>query len=737
MKNFGTALSLSAILLLSAFQNSMAARYTPDPISEADSIRYVNMLEEVVLTATRTPHTLKSTPVITRVISAWDIERSGVSTIQEILSNELAGVEFHQAGYGQSISFQGLDARYILFLINGERMAGETYGNVDYSRIPLNNIERIEIVKGASSLMYGSNAMGAVINIITKTADKPVDIQASVKGGTYYQRNRSYVDGIKSNTKLDIPNISADLYAGFNFGKLSSQTTLSYIGSDAYTLRGSREENRHYETATVVDMALVNGRPTPTVSTLTDFTVSAPADTLGLSVSGWKSVNVTQRLDYKANDRWEVYLAGAFYSKSRFDAPESVNTGAATGNYTWETYKAYNLQGGVIYTPDELNTLSITYSGDLYRRNLDSLQYSIPKQRHSFQSPRVLWTTHAGDYNVITSGVEYLREQLNFDLSEYGYNDKRTLNSVAAYIQDEISTNTPLSFVAGVRGDYSNRFGWAVTPKVSAKYSATYCSLRINYSMGYRTPTIKELYINYRIPVTSSYAPEMYIIGNPELKREFNQYVSVAAEYLNEKTRIAVTGFMSFFRDKIDVRGQMGDNGQIMYVYDNIDKSRYLGVEVLARFSPFKRFHVSANYNYIHETEDAPQSSTQYIYVSPHTATLQLWYVFSAAGVEFDVNISGRYIGKKNYSEITSLVSYTDPTLTAMGIPTRIISGTYTATHKAYSLWNVSIGAQISRNLRLMVGVDNVFDYKSPVVNFNSCMAPGINGFAKLVFTFN
>ena len=138
----------------------------------------VNM-EDVVITATRTPLPLKKTPVITRVITARDLESRGVATIQEALENELAGVEFHQAGYGTSLSFQGLDARYVLFLGYGERLAGETYGNIDYARIPVSNIERIEIVRGASSVLYGSNAMGAVVNIITKMPQKQVEVNAS------------------------------------------------------------------------------------------------------------------------------------------------------------------------------------------------------------------------------------------------------------------------------------------------------------------------------------------------------------------------------------------------------------------------------------------------------------------------------------------------------------------------------------------------------------------------------
>ena len=91
-------------------------------------------MNEVVVTATRTPLPLKNTPVITRVITSRDIERSGAVTLQQALERELAGVEFHQAGYGSSLSFQGLDSRYVLFLLDGERIPGETYGNIDYSR---------------------------------------------------------------------------------------------------------------------------------------------------------------------------------------------------------------------------------------------------------------------------------------------------------------------------------------------------------------------------------------------------------------------------------------------------------------------------------------------------------------------------------------------------------------------------------------------------------------------------
>ena len=193
-----------------------------EPVPSGDSLAYG--MDEVVVTATRTPLPLKRTPVITRVISARDIERSGAVTLQQALERELAGIEFHQAGYGTSLSFQGLDSRYVLFLLDGERMAGETYGNIDFSRIPLSSVARIEVVRGASSVLYGSNAMGAVINIITREPRKKVEVGASVRYGTPFQRNggdslagkATASDSRTYRNRLYLPNLNADLSLGVN-----------------------------------------------------------------------------------------------------------------------------------------------------------------------------------------------------------------------------------------------------------------------------------------------------------------------------------------------------------------------------------------------------------------------------------------------------------------------------------------------------------------------------------------
>ena len=126
-------------------------------------------MREVVVTATRTPKLLNDVPIQTRVISAADIAKTDASDVQDLLQQELPGVEFSYAMNQQThMNFSGFGGQSILILVDGERLAGETMDDVDFTRLNMANVQRIEIVKGAASALYGSNAGGGVINIITK-----------------------------------------------------------------------------------------------------------------------------------------------------------------------------------------------------------------------------------------------------------------------------------------------------------------------------------------------------------------------------------------------------------------------------------------------------------------------------------------------------------------------------------------------------------------------------------------
>lgn len=726
----------------------------------------VNM-EDVVITATRTPLPLKKTPVITRVITARDLESRGVATIQEALENELAGVEFHQAGYGTSLSFQGLDARYVLFLVNGERMAGETYGNIDYARIPVSNIERIEIVRGASSVLYGSNAMGAVVNIITKMPQKQVEVNASLRYGTPYQDNRSETLG-GSNTesdiktyrnKLDLPNLRGDVSVGFNTGKLQSLTTLSYRTVDAYKLVGTKDEVRHYAAGELKKMgpkmipvigpggSVVGMRPEmdPTTgmpvfevksTNLNDTTVIVSPDSRGLSVSGWRDINVGQRFDYTLSKKFRFELSGNYFNKQRYDFNGSILDDNPMSNnskpWTYETYEGYNIKALMEHSPNENNKVYLSFIRDEYFRNLDSLSgVSTPKQNHVFNTPRLLWTLKAGESHRLTTGLELVNEQLHFDMNPLGYDDLKSMNTGSLYVQDEIRSQKALSFTAGVRADWNNRFGWHVTPKVSVKYSVGKFTIRGNYANGYRNPTLKELFMEFKVPTQG----ETYIMGNDALKPETNHYLSLAGEFTTQDFNISATLYNSYFRNKIDVRGHM-EGLKTLLQYENIRRSQMGGIELIARWRICRGLFLRGNYNYLFQIDDASQESIQYIYPSPHTATLQADYGFSAGNnCYINFNATLRYVGAKTYEDFMPIIDLSGMSSGSMA-DLKYWTGSYSARQEGYVICDAAINFDFKEMVGISVGVDNIGNYRPKIVNFNSATTPRRNMFIRVSYAF-
>ena len=143
-------------------------------------------LEPVVVTASHTPKTLKDAPVVTRLITLHDIKIVDATNIQDMLTQEIPGLEFGFAMTQEtSLNMSGFGGNAVLFLVDGERLAGETMDNTDYSRLNLDNVGRIEIVKGAMSALYGSNAVGGVVNIISRENLEPWTANANTRYNTF------------------------------------------------------------------------------------------------------------------------------------------------------------------------------------------------------------------------------------------------------------------------------------------------------------------------------------------------------------------------------------------------------------------------------------------------------------------------------------------------------------------------------------------------------------------------
>ncbi|WP_422090713.1 TonB-dependent receptor plug domain-containing protein [Tenacibaculum ovolyticum] len=179
-------------------------------VKKLDSIK-TNELDEVVVTATRTKRQLSSVPMPVTLISKKQLKQSGSVRLRDILLEQTGVVMVSDVGNSEGIQLQGVAADYTLIMIDGVPIVGRTSGNIDLRRLTVNNIKQIEIVKGPSSSLYGSEAIGGVINIITEQPKSD-----SLKGAVSYFIKDGATNELDINTNIQLKNKRFGLLSGIN-----------------------------------------------------------------------------------------------------------------------------------------------------------------------------------------------------------------------------------------------------------------------------------------------------------------------------------------------------------------------------------------------------------------------------------------------------------------------------------------------------------------------------------------
>ena len=226
-------------------------------------------MEEVVVTGTGTQHRLKDAPVQTEVITRRMLDSYGGKSIEEILSGLTASFAFSEGDMGSQMQLGGLSNSYILILIDGKRIHGDVGGENDLGLIDPHNIEKIEIVKGAQSALYGSDAMAGVINIITKKhTQKGVFVDNTTRYGMY--------NDVRQHNTL-----------AFNIGKVGSQTNFQFQRNDGW--QNTAEE---YAEGMVL------------------------TDSKNKTVNMFRNWQLAERLTFKPLKDLELYAEGSYYKKN-------------------------------------------------------------------------------------------------------------------------------------------------------------------------------------------------------------------------------------------------------------------------------------------------------------------------------------------------------------------------------------------------------------------------------------
>lgn len=402
---------------------------------QLDSIFRHYELEEVVVTGTRTPKFLKDTPIQTRVITSRDIARTDATNVQDLLQQELPGVEFSYSMNQQThLNFAGFGGQGILFLVDGERLAGESMDDVDFSRLLMAGVERIEIVKGASSALYGSSAAGGVVNIITKNATEPWTLNVNARYAKHNDQRYGGVFALRSKHWSNA--FSANYHSMDNYNVTSAANPVTRVISTIY---------------------------------------------------GERTVDFKDKLTWRPSDRLSVGArAGYFFRETTrtVNLPERYRDFSGGLRLDWLITKDDNLQAN--YSFDQ-------YDKSDYQqlRHLDIRDYS--NVQNTF---RLLYNHSFGETAMLTAGADYMHDYL---YNTYLTGAAREQDCYDVFAQYDWNITDKLEAVAAVRYDYfSDRQNSQFTPKLNLRYKPNRrLVLRAGYGMGFRAPSLKERYYNF------------------------------------------------------------------------------------------------------------------------------------------------------------------------------------------------------------------------------------------------
>ena len=539
------------------------------PVQAADATQPATAhLPAVVVTATRTEKTLDETPIRTEVVDQAEIQRLNARSLKEALEN-VPGLQLQEVHgkSGYQLSLQGLTSDQVLVLIDGLPISASTGSTVDLSQYSLATVDRIEVVKGATSAQYGSSAMGGVINVITRPVAEGLAGAAIVDIGSYGSQNVSgnEVDDARRHAQLRIE----------GGGK---------------TLRGRLAGD-------IVDDA--------------GFTADRSAWTR--QGDAMRRQQYSGRIDWLPAGHGAFWIDSSFYreddtSRYQYYAPpnyipqhkdEGINRDrhAAGGSWSWANGTRLQIKGvDERYEGHSQEFSSDSIAGDRRTgQRLDHLttQLDLP-----------VWRSQ-----LLTLGGDYHREaltQTSNGVSELDSDDDVVRHSNELFVQNDIALGDRWELLIGGRWQDDSDFGTHAVPKASLRgevlqsgdWSGT---LRFSVGQGYRVPNLKERYylfdhssLGYRV------------IGNPNLDPE--QSDSYQAGFTLQHGD-GLGAELNLFRNKVrdliqtDLQNAQVINGISYYSYENISRAMTQGIETSARWQASARLDFNASYT-LTDTED-------------------------------------------------------------------------------------------------------------------------------------
>ncbi|PXY02065.1 TonB-dependent receptor [Marinifilum breve] len=648
-------------------------------------------ISPIVVTGTGTHYKIDNVPVQTEIITKQDIADISGRNVEEIISGISSSIDYTTSTMGSNIKINGLGKDYVLILLNGKRLTGGVGGYADLNRINSADIEQIEVVKGASSTLYGSDAIAGVINIITKKVKGKLSANSSSRLGAYgdFKQLNSFT---------------------FSKGKLSGKTTFNYKQKAGYQLNSMKFNNKwesNHDLPFLVHTYYkpVNKSKAYTISQFLEYEVNQKLS-LNMDLSWYEKTLYfpfrAQMHNYYYNNR-AISFGGQYKLKNK----NFLSFNFDVNNYLYYTEYPYKYNETYITSTDVIK--KTYYPGDRFK-NSDVVNV-ISQVKGVF---------NINNKNKLSFGTEIRGEYLE---ARYRLTTpKVNAYTYSLYVQDEMKLSKKLDLVAGLRALYHDKTGFSATPKLSMMYKESKFTHRFTYSNGFKSPTLKELYYYYESNRMGMY--RLYL-GNEDLKAQKSHYFSISSEFKANKFKTGLNIYLNRIYDKIDYK-------IIPTTYDharrgieetkkryNIDDARTIGADWHFSFPVFSQLLFNGSYSYV-----SAKNLTQDIRlngISEHSATWKLSWTERWNKKKLNINLSGIYKSDRFYLEEDLERSYAD----------------------AYQLWKLSSSLSINKwenfKIRITAGIDNLFDYVDdrPYGSHYGTLNPGRTIFVGLNVNFS
>ena len=662
-------------------------------------------LDAVVVTATRTENDVKNVPASTQIITSSDIKKSGATNVRDAIT-DFANITMTKKvrGGGHEIIVRGMSTDKSLIMVNGHRVANEAdgsgLGNANaLDRINVDNIEKIEIVKGPSSALYGSEAMGGVINIITK-GSKEAEVRTGLVNSSEDFTNWWHFDS------GEIGKFSATLDMRFN--KIRRDGGDTDFLSDSFGTAQTYNFNANYN---FNDHNYLN------------FYVDHYTQNLKRDLYNKKLFNAKAEFPDAMKDAMK-----ARYGVEYVTGDASIDDGLANYHYKQQTY-GLSWNGKTARNDWQIQTYlsKFDWQSDIFYSGLQTHGH-IPAGQPSYMANmwdgmfRNFFTpSYANDVNVnsnklfaiearnstrvnnnhrLTYGAEYVKNTVkgtNFgDDNQFGVThigsvskngvtkeiSEKEIDTYAAYLQDEINYGKWF-IVPAIRYDHHENFGSHTSPKLGLTYKANDTfRVKANYGKGFKAPTIQNLYC--KLVTHMGQAGIITVNPNANLRPETSDSWDVGVE--KEWGKLSTS--LVYFDTKLENMITTEEIADKIYRCINVGNVRVKGIEHTLGYelNPMWKFKVNSTWlDAVNKDKNQPL---------PQRSRLSQIYSLSFDDGK-DIGWSAVLWDELNYKYVT---------------PVTVKGDTVAGPKKTYNLLNFTLTRKINKDTKIYGSVQNIFD---------------------------